>query len=445
LWSRVREAPLSRLALVVYVALAAIVLVITWVLRYIVPLPPWFFPIVLIIALILLVFLVAIAVVVTHPEKASTQEQAPPKQRPVHHPIPQFSDKWAILVGINNYQHVPPLQFCKNDVVDLSAHLQQYLNFEGSKIVEFLEGSNLPPERDQIFNRLSDLARSKEISEDDFLLFFFSGHGILNEDDGKDYLLPLAAKPENVQLTGIKVRDLVDQLKKTKCKNIVLFIDACRETITGAKGAASIGEDSRAAVERAGIVSFFSCEPKERSYEIDDLKHGSFTACLLSAIGDAHCNTVSDVDEYLRKHVPRLNETNLKPYQEPWAKIYPFEKGQLPIFLRPDVQLQTANELDKLLEALGDMYAADQIEESLYCEAVDTIEQSKIPTSEEAEGRKLDLIRKLVDGTMNAKQVMIALQAYERKRVIPGSAIRSRTPERSSIAHEARSNISDGK
>src|SRR5207248_1520820 len=101
------------------------------------------------------------------------------------------------------------------------------------------------------------------------LVFYFSGHGMSH--NGKDYLLPIKASPYALSETGIKVETLVEKLAATGCKNIVMFIDACREATDGAK---SIGlEDTRNAVERAGIVTFFSCDSKDKSYEIDQLQH----------------------------------------------------------------------------------------------------------------------------------------------------------------------------
>lgn len=82
-------------------------------------------------------------------------------------------------------------------------------------------------------------------------------------DQGEDYLLPIDATTNDLRETGLSVTYITKKLGSTGCKNIVMFIDACRQTVEGAKGVGSIGEASKAALERDGIVTFFSCDPRE--------------------------------------------------------------------------------------------------------------------------------------------------------------------------------------
>src|SRR5207245_1417629 len=127
--------------------------------------------------------------------------------------------------------------------------------------------------------------------------------------------------------------------------------DACREATDGAK---SIGlEDTRNAVERAGIVTFFSCDSKDKSYEIDQLQHGSFTHCILEAITSKCCNTVDELDQYLRTNVPLTNSKYRKPPQQPYAIIQPAEKGKLPIFFSRSQEQQVKDKWLSFEDRLG--------------------------------------------------------------------------------------------
>src|SRR5262249_40100594 len=65
-------------------------------------------------------------------------------------------------------------------------------------------------------------------------------------------------------------------------------LDACRNE--GARDGEGIGADAQ-----PGIVAISSCSPSERSYEIDELRHGAFTYSLLEGLrleGENNCATV---------------------------------------------------------------------------------------------------------------------------------------------------------
>lgn len=207
-------------------------------------------------------------------------------------------NRWAFVVGVNDYQYYAKLQYCRQDAIDLASAFRESLDFQN--VFEFHEKSALKPERDSIFKKLDD--EKDKIKPDDLFVFYFSGHGI--NEGGKDYLLPIGAGPRNVKRLGILVEDLVDSLGDLRCKNTVMFIDACREAVTGTKGTAAIGHDSSALISQAGMIAFFSCDPRERSYEIEKLEHGSFTYCILQAIQGGTISTAAQLDAYLKKNVP---------------------------------------------------------------------------------------------------------------------------------------------
>ena len=147
--------------------------------------------------------------------------------------------------------------------------------------------------------------------------------------------------PYDLAATALDVNHIADKLAKTGCENIVMFIDACREIIAGEKGAKSqnepsgvksVGFYSQEAVRRDGMVTFYSCGPQDRSYEIADLENSSFTYCLLQAIASGECSTVEEVNNYLVKSVPSINSKYHKPAQLPFTVLQPVEKAKLAIF-----------------------------------------------------------------------------------------------------------------
>src|SRR5205814_7724741 len=123
-----------------------------------------------------------------------------------------------------------------------------------------------------------------------------------------------------------------------------------------------LGEISREAVDREGLVTFFSCDPKEKSYEIDELRHGVFTYCLLEAIKGGQCPTVALLDKYLDSEVPKLNKKYGKNLQRPWLVIKPQDKSELTVFYNALAIRDNDQKYDSLIKALADLYADDVID-----------------------------------------------------------------------------------
>jgi len=324
----------------------------------------------------------------------------------------EFNNKVAILVGVNTYEYVSPLHYARDDAMEFGSVLEKSLGFQPDNVVMIVEDTPRPPTRSKIFFSLGEIKKSKKVKDDDLLLFFFSGHGMISDEDGKDYLLPCDATADNLEQTAVKIEDIAKELKKTGCKNIVMFIDACRDM--GGKNVVSIGQEAAEAVRRAGIVTFFSCDPKQKSYEIDALKHGSFTACILEAIAKGEGGSVSVLDSYLRKRVREVNINHKKPEQEPYAIIEPAEKGLLPIFLSAAQPAQAIEILEEWENTLADLFNDGILDLDLFNKSVEylTTEQSQPNFDRDL---RTNLIKRLHEKEMIVAAFVAAWRANERK------------------------------
>ena len=297
-----------------------------------------------------------------HRHEESTSEQIFGRPAPA-----SFPNKWAVLIGINKYDNdkVPDLLYASSDAISMGKAIRESLEFPKKNITTFHEKSKLKPSRNNIFHELQGLRNRGEVGKEDLLVFYFSGHGMFNSVDGLDYLLPKDGFPDTLQKTALKVDELIEELKGTNCNNIVIFMDACREKIKGGKGVQSFGQQSKEATKRQGVVQFFSCDPQDLSYEIEKLEHGSFTHCILQAIDDANCNTVLQLDKYLRDTVPTINVDNGMSSQQPYAIIEPADKAELEILFSQAKVIQTKEQLEAWEKKLGDALTAEKPEEKL--------------------------------------------------------------------------------
>ncbi|MGA2114541.1 MAG: caspase family protein [Bryobacteraceae bacterium] len=347
------------------------------------------------------------------PSPSASPSPSGPAEPPADTGDCPFPKKWAILIGVDEYPYVPKLHYCRNDVVELGCTLRDTLEFPRECVFEFHEESELKPERLQIFRKLGELRDSGQVGENDLLLFYFSGHGM--NAGNKDYLLPIEASAKDVKTLGISVESLVSSLKETGSKNVAMFIDACRELDTGSKGTVSLGADSADVVAKEGIVAFFSCDPRDRSYEIDALKHGSFSYGLLEAIKQGFEN-VSQLEGYLRKRVPQINTSYLKPPQQPYAVFQPPERGSLKILYNRKNRIAAAQRFDSLITALLDLLDSGTIDNDDFNGALEFLVQMKETQPGQEDKTKLHLVESLAKGKLNAKAFHAGWQIRDRAR-----------------------------
>ena len=292
-----------------------------------------------------------------------------------------MSKNWAICIGINDYYNLQPLKYAVQDASSIRDFFLQAGRFE--QVYYFADDSpeiRTPrgPMRSQpTFANLKRFFRErfqkKFLDVGDNFWFFFAGHGELHE--GHDYLMPVDVDPGNLEETALKISDITAYLRNCGADNTVLLLDACRSQ--GRRRGLGLGTE-----EQQGMVTVYSCSPRESSYEIDDLEHGSFTHALLAGFalqGATNCATVERLDQYLRYQVPMLNEQYGKPTQTPYTAVEPLSKNCL-ILLPQQATLQDVQAL-KIAAQNAEFIAEDlELAQQLWVRvlAASTIDQDAI-------------------------------------------------------------------
>ncbi|AFY39268.1 Sulphatase-modifying factor protein [[Leptolyngbya] sp. PCC 7376] len=255
---------------------------------------------------------------------------------------------WALVIGINQYQNLQSLQYAVNDA-ELMRNYFTRAGFE--RVFYFTDNSpeisspnggyvSTVPTTGNLFSFLHDFFEQPALNDGDNFWFFFSGHGI--RDEGKDYLMPCDGNPRLLEKTAISTQYITERLRNCGADNVILFLDACRNE--GAKAGIGIG-----AGKYQGVITIASCSPKEKSYEIEQLGHGSFTYALEEALriqGENNCATVERLERRLKTRVREINRFHQKPDQSPYTVVEPASKYHL--ILLPDQANQTDIDLLKL-------------------------------------------------------------------------------------------------
>lgn len=181
----------------------------------------------------------------------------------------------ALVVGINDYVECP-LKGCINDAEQVSKLLERNydgsLNFEVKLIKDVKSKGTLCGKIRELFN-----------DENDIALFYYSGHGYVNELGG--YIMT----PDFVQDDwGIKMSDVVSYANSSKSKNKIIILDCC---YSGSIGNLQINDQISAIGN--GVTILTASRNNETAAEVDG--HGVFTQLLEEALKGEAANIQGEI------------------------------------------------------------------------------------------------------------------------------------------------------
>jgi hypothetical protein len=127
-----------------------------------------------------------------------------------------FGKYYALVIGSNNYEHLPKLETAKKDAEDIAETLRTSYGFEVNLLTDAT--------RDQILDAF-DGYRAK-LKEQDNLLIYYAGHGWLDEEADRGYWLPVDATA-NKRRDWISSADVTDTLRALDAKHVLVMADSC--------------------------------------------------------------------------------------------------------------------------------------------------------------------------------------------------------------------------
>jgi len=223
--------------------------------------------------------------------------------------LPSWAEKWALLVGINDYPNdISPLRYC---VADVEAFRQALINVAGFKedkiflMTDDMTGQ-MEPTNINVIKRLGVL--SKQIKADDTFVFYFSGHGIVNDESS--FLLAAnsdTATVDTLEMSAIPLDRVSKILSTVKAQQLLTVIDACRNNPeTGRSNQDNLLSDNftrgfkiRRSSSNSGNPSvsatLYACNVGERAYEWAEKGHGVFSCYLLEGLNGEAVNSQGEV------------------------------------------------------------------------------------------------------------------------------------------------------
>lgn len=123
---------------------------------------------------------------------------------------------YALIIGNNNYEHLEKLDAAENDAEVIADVLTNKYGFE----VDLLLNADYDTTVNSLFKITNKLKRN------DNLLIYYAGHGELDKAENRGYWLPVDASYE-LRSKWISNQRIVDRIKATKAKHVLLIADSC--------------------------------------------------------------------------------------------------------------------------------------------------------------------------------------------------------------------------
>lgn len=189
----------------------------------------------------------------------------------------------ALIVGIDHYEQISPLRGAVHDAHSVKGVLERNadgtVNFATPRLmtataaIDKITRTQLRDAVEELFGDDSDIA-----------LFYFAGHGYIDDTGGF-----LCASDCRDGHDGLALSDVMAMANRSRAKNKVIILDSCHGGIVGASSAAAhVAEISEG-------VTILTASTAEQYAMETGVGSGVFTSLLVDALSGAAANLVGSI------------------------------------------------------------------------------------------------------------------------------------------------------
>jgi DNA-binding beta-propeller fold protein YncE len=229
----------------------------------------------------------------------------------------------ALIVGINKYKN-PKYEL--NYALTDARSVAKQLDASSTDLFAKVEKTELYDSQVTKESILAAFAKiSKNINEQDLFVFYYAGHGTVNEEEAENefYLVPydvtqMYGNAGTLKDRAVSAADLKELSMKINAQKQVFIIDACQSAgalqTVATRGAAE--EKALAQLARSTGTFWLTAAGSEQfATEFEQLGHGVFTYSILEGLSGknmASSNdgiiTIRELSSYIEQRVPALSE-----------------------------------------------------------------------------------------------------------------------------------------
>ena len=212
---------------------------------------------------------------------------------------------FVVIISNENYKHEEAVPFAKNDGEVFKLYCQKTLGIPEDHI-RFAPDATLGEMNFSIY-WLGNMLKAYDGEAK--AIFYYSGHGMPDENGKEAYLLPVDGFSQSTE-GALSTKSLYSKLGDMSSRNIVVFLDAC---FSGAKRDGKMLASSRGVAIKVkndpvadNTVVFSAATGDETAYPYKSQKHGLFTYYVLEKMQQSGgYTTLGELSDYVIQNVKR--------------------------------------------------------------------------------------------------------------------------------------------
>jgi peptidoglycan/xylan/chitin deacetylase (PgdA/CDA1 family)/uncharacterized caspase-like protein len=168
-----------------------------------------------------------------------------------------YGNSWAIVIGIDDYQKWPKLQYAVRDAGGVRQVLMDKFGFAAERIVSL---NNAEATRTGILAAFHDKLAHGGVQRNDRIFVFFAGHGATRKlSSGRDlgYIVPYDSDPNQFATDAIPMTEIQNIAESLTAKHAFFVMDACYSGLglTRGAGASSFLRDNARRIGRQMLTA----------------------------------------------------------------------------------------------------------------------------------------------------------------------------------------------
>ena len=212
---------------------------------------------------------------------------------------------FVVIISNENYKHEEAVPFAKNDGEVFKIYCQKTLGIPEDHI-RFAPDATLGEMNFAIY-WLGNMLKAYDGEAK--AVFYYSGHGMPDENGKEAYLLPVDGFSQSTE-GALSTKTLYSKLGDMSSRSIVVFLDAC---FSGAKRDGKMLASSRGVAIKVkddpvadNTVVFSAATGDETAYPYKSQKHGLFTYYVLEKMQQSGgYATLGELSDYVTQNVKR--------------------------------------------------------------------------------------------------------------------------------------------
>jgi len=154
-------------------------------------------------------------------------------------PTTGYRESWAVVIGIDEYQKWPRLQYAARDADSVKQLLVEKFGLPEKNVFML---KNQDATRANILALFNGKLSQDGVQRDDRIFIYFAGHGTTRKlSSGRDlgYIVPVDSDPQNVASDAIPMTELQNTAEAIAAKHVFFVMDSCYSGLGLTRGAAS--------------------------------------------------------------------------------------------------------------------------------------------------------------------------------------------------------------